>query len=110
MRHRESAIQKECVRWYRLQYPYGCIFAIPNGGQRSRTEAAIMKGEGVMAGVADLFVMQKNGKGLFIEMKTAEGVQTAYQKEFENTCKRHGYGYAICRGIDDFIHIIKNSE
>ena len=30
------------------------LFAVPNGGGRSRIEAGIMKAEGVTAGVSDL--------------------------------------------------------
>lgn len=46
-------MQRMCVGWFRLQYPAvgKLLFAVPNGGARSRTEAAIMKAEGVTAGV-----------------------------------------------------------
>ena len=56
MRHIESQIQKDCVTWFRLQYPKigRLLFAVPNGGARNAKEAAIMKGEGVTAGVAAL--------------------------------------------------------
>ena len=57
MRHAESDIQQACVSWFRWQYPRYAklLFAVPNGGQRSAVEAKIMSGEGVMAGVADVF-------------------------------------------------------
>lgn len=46
MTHNESALQRTCVSWFRLQYPLiaRLLFAVPNGGGRSRVEAAIMKG------------------------------------------------------------------
>lgn len=49
MRHIESQIQKDCVTWFRLQYPKigRLLFAVPNGGARNAKEAAIMKGEGL---------------------------------------------------------------
>lgn len=39
-----------------MQYPsYAlCLTSVPNGGLRSKTEAAIMKAEGMTAGAADL--------------------------------------------------------
>lgn len=48
-------MQRMCVGWFRFQYPAvgKLLFAVPNGGARSRTEAAIMKAEGVTAGVTD---------------------------------------------------------
>lgn len=52
-----------CVSWFRLKYPAigKLLFAVPNGGARSRTEAAIMKAEGVTAGVADLILLIGRG-------------------------------------------------
>lgn len=63
MRHIESQIQKDCVTWFRLQYPKigRLLFAVPNGGARNAKEAAIMKGEGVTAGVADLILLYPSG-------------------------------------------------
>lgn len=74
MRHIESQIQKDCVTWFRLQYPKigRLLFAVPNGGARNAKEAAIMKGEGVTAGVADLILLYPSGgfHSLCIEFKT----------------------------------------
>jgi hypothetical protein len=56
----ESKLQISMVKWFRLQYPDYVLYAIPNGGNRSAITGAIMKAEGTMAGVADLFLMQPN--------------------------------------------------
>lgn len=47
-RHEESHLQRQCVAWFRLQYPKlaRLLFAVPNGGGRSKVEAGIMKAEG----------------------------------------------------------------
>ena len=105
MHHKESKIQQNSVRWFRYQYPDYILFSIPNGGRRGKTEASIMKGEGVLAGVADLFLAMpsKNFHGLFIEMKTEKGRQTESQKRFEERAITSGYCYKICRSIDEFI-------
>jgi hypothetical protein len=107
-RHTESRIQQNAIRWFRYQYPELLLFAIPNGGVRSKTEAAIMKGEGVVAGVSDLFLSVPNTMyhGLYIEMKTEKGRQGDYQKIFQEKVEKFGYKYAVCRSLDEFIETV----
>jgi hypothetical protein len=105
MKHEESTLQSQCVRWCRLEYPHITIFAIPNGGNRNAITGAIMKREGVLAGVADLFLMRPSMgiyHGLFIEMKTDKGKQSSSQKAFQLQCEMAGYAYAVCRSFDEF--------
>jgi hypothetical protein len=108
MKHEESITQRAAVSWFRYQYPNLLLFAIPNGGARSNIEAAIMKGEGVLAGAADLFLSVPNGRfhGLYIEMKSCKGRQSACQKKFQEKAESQGYGYEVCRSLDEFIEII----
>ena len=110
-RHIESSIQTACVSWFRLQYPNYLCFSIPNGGSRNRIEAAHLKREGAMAGVSDLIVITPNAV-LFVEMKTAKGKQSEYQKEFEKRVTALGFEYKVCRSLQDFIltveHFIKD--
>ena len=110
MRHEESKIQQSFIKWIRHQYPYIICFAIPNGGNRSKIEAAIMKGEGVLAGVADLFIMKPNTKkhGLFIEVKTLKGKLTKSQEEFKKNSISNRYEYVICRNLYEFINTVDN--
>jgi hypothetical protein len=91
-----------------MQYPELTCFAIPNGGFRNKVEAAVMKGEGILPGVADLFLMRSSFDyaGLFIEIKTDKGRQTDAQKKFEKNCALEGYGYEVVRSLDEFIQII----
>ena len=83
-RHIESQIQRSCKKWF--DYQYGqfsqLLFAVPNGGLRGKREAAIMKAEGMTAGVADmiLLVSRKGYGSLCIEFKTAKGRQRTYKK------------------------------
>ena len=51
------------------------LFHIPNGGMRSKSEAARFKAEGVKPGVPDLFLPVARGPwhGLFIELKRQKG-------------------------------------
>lgn len=109
-RHIESDIQKNCVKWFRLQYPKiaKLLIAVPNGGARNRTEAAIMKGEGVTAGVSDLilFLPTPEHHALLIEMKTPTGRQQDSQKEWQNLVETVGYKYALCRSFEEFQDLI----
>lgn len=98
-----------CVSWFRLKYPAigKLLFAIPNGGARSRTEAAIMKAEGVTAGVADLILLIGRGgfNALCIEMKTTDRRSTLSDAQIEwrslaiTNGSRHAVGsHRIYRG------------
>lgn len=106
MTHEESNIQRWCVFWFRRQYPRlaRVLFAVPNGGARSRVTAAILKAEGVVAGVADLLLLVPSGQyhGLCIEMKTRRGRQQPTQKEWQREVESQGYKYTVCRSVDEF--------
>lgn len=106
MTHPESILQRNCVTWFRLQYPHlaQLLFAVPNGGGRSRVEAAIMKGEGVLPGVADLILLVPRGAyaSLCIEMKTETGRQSPAQKAWQHTAQEAGNLYVVVRSFEDF--------
>jgi hypothetical protein len=55
-------------------------FAIPNGCARSKAEASIMKGTGVVAGMPDLDFV-RDGRAYFLELKAAGGRPTEKQLE-----------------------------
>ena len=59
MNQEEHNIQCACVRWFNYQWPEyrGLLFAVPNGGARSKATAGKLKAEGVVAGVADLILL-----------------------------------------------------
>lgn len=111
MRHDESTLQRNCVFWFRMQYPHLRLnlFAVPNGGSRRRIEGAIMKAEGVTAGVADLLLLfpAQGFHGLCIEMKTKTGRQRPTQKAWQGAVERCGYKYALCRTFDEFNRLIR---
>jgi len=108
MKHKESELQQTCIKWFRLYYTSKIIFAIPNGGSRHVIEAARLKREGVLAGVADLCILVANSQyhALFIELKIGKGYQTINQKEFEQYCIKNDYQYSVCRSFDEFVKIV----
>lgn len=111
MRHIESEIQRQCVKWFRLQYADLALllFAVPNGGARNKVEAGIMKGEGVTAGVADMLFLYPNSEhhGLCIEFKTEKGKQQDSQKRFQRKVEAFGYRYEIVRSLESFMSLIR---
>lgn len=109
MQNIESQIQQACMRWVRLEYPRLVVYAIPNGGHRNPVTGAILKAEGVLAGVADIFVAKANKyhHGLYIEMKAPKGRQSTSQRAFERAVSLEGYQYSLCRSFEDFRGVIK---
>lgn len=108
-RNLESNLQISCVNWFNYQYPSRVIFSIPNGGSRNAIEAKRLKAEGVMSGVADLFIMESNNSyhGLFIELKYGNtNNQSENQIEFEKLCIDRDYLYTVARSFEDFNNIV----
>lgn len=118
MKHLEHNLQTACVRLFRMKWPKyaGLLFAIPNGAKLAGTPLQRAKAwkrleaEGARPGVADLFLAVPSGDlcGLFIEMKTEIGRQSAEQREFEADAVGAGYGYVITRDLEAFIKIVQN--
>lgn len=106
----EHKIQCECVRWFYAQWREfgGLLFAVPNGGRRDAATGAKLKREGVVPGVADLmlFVARKGLHGLCIEMKTPKGRQSDVQKIWQQQVQKQGYGYVVCRGVEEFVEVV----
>lgn len=121
MNQEEHNLQCACVKWFAYQHPelQGLLFAVPNGGARSKATAGKLKAEGVVAGVADLILLVPQWfttwrgqqgclyAGLCIEMKTKTGRQSSEQGLWQLKVESHGYKYAVCRNLDDFIATVE---
>lgn len=106
----ESDTQQKCVEWFRYVYPKLILFAIPNGGARRKVEAGIMKGEGVLAGVSDLFLMEPRGMyhGMFIEMKFRKNGLTQEQIQFFMSAEKRNFKCVVCKHVDEFMKEVNN--
>ena len=62
----------------------------------------ILQGLGCYPGVTDLIAV-RDGRIVFIELKTKTGKQSDYQKQFQSDLEAAGGEYILCRGIDDLI-------
>jgi hypothetical protein len=85
------------------------LFAIPNGGKRSKTEAARMKKMGVKPGVSDLLlpIPRKGFHGLWIELKAKKGKPTKEQLEWLDKMTAEGYAAVLCYGCLSAIKTIE---
>ena len=111
MKTTEHEIQVACVNYFRLRYPKGLIYAIPNGGQRNVIVAAKLKSEGVLSGVPDLHIpiAKKGFHGLYIELKNGKsGKVSDNQKTIMEKLQNEGYQCEVCRSFDEFRTIIDN--
>ena len=106
--HEESQLQQLCVAWFRSTYPAiaPLLIAVPNAARRSARTGAILKREGLTAGVADLILLVGRGEfhSLCIEMKTRRkgSGQSARQIEWERVAEDNGNKYVVCRDLDEF--------
>lgn len=55
---------------------------------------------GSVKGIADLYAL-KNGRSVWIEVKTPKGRQSVDQVAFEQDVKQHGGAYIVARSVDD---------
>ena len=106
LEHREQAA---LITWARLQSDPVCwLFAIPNGGARSKRTAGRMKAEGVLKGVPDLCLPVSRGgyHALYIEMKSPRGRLTPAQQQMIERLRGGGYAVEIARSWIEATEII----
>src|SRR6478736_735319 len=97
----EHEEQCDFVRWARQNYPEHRVFAVPNGGKRSPSEAMRLQAEGVTAGVPDLFFPSLL---LWIEMKRppkgkrggGRGRVSADQGDWHSYLRDIGHRVVVC--------------
>ena len=87
------------------------LFAIPNGGYRSKATAARMKATGEKAGVPDMFlpVPRCGSHGLWIELKRRYKDLThisSNQKLWVESLRQQGYMVYVCYGWEEARHTI----
>ena len=112
----ESQEQKALFKWWRVysrHAPHLVMYHIPNGGKRSKSEAARFRTMGVKAGVPDIFLPVKRSghwltgpsdmiapyNGLYIELKRQHGgTVSPAQKTWIAALRIAGYAVEVCKG------------
>ena len=111
MKQTEHEIQVACVNYFRLRYPKGLIYAIPNGGQRNVIVVSKLKAEGALSGVPDLHIpiAKKGFHSLYIELKNGKaGKVSDNQKAIMEKLQSEGYRCEVCRSFDEFKNVVND--
>lgn len=99
--HEEQTALFQRAAWSLGKYPeLRWLFAVPNGGHRSKAVAGKLKAEGVKKGVPDIWLPVPRGTfhGLIIEMKVAVNRPSGQQREWLAYLDSAGYRVAVCYG------------
>lgn len=108
----ETAIQSSFISWVRYaektDWRLKLLFAVPNGGHRSKVTAAIMKREGQRAGVPDTILPYPAGPfvGLAIEFKRPGKPTTESQDKYIPLLEDAGWLVTICTDADQAIKTV----
>ena len=108
--HPEDAEQRAVCKYLDLKRILYCH--VPNGGGRSKIEAAIMKGLGVKAGVPDLLIFDRPIPGIAgcaIEMKSATGRVSPQQKEWLDALEKRGWLVCVARSAGEAIAFLRGN-
>lgn len=106
MKRPEQALQRNVIKMLDAILPQPSHFHhVPNGGGRSKIEAAILKGQGVKPGVPDVFVFAP-GVVVAIEMKIEGGRISPYQKAVMEKLRQCGVHTAVCYSVDDVLETL----
>lgn len=111
---KEHKTQKSLIKWVNVMKfnhaELDLLFAVPNGGWRSKASAGKIKAEGAKAGVPDLVlpVARHGYHGLFIELKTEAGVLSSKQEIWINKLQGEGYLCAVPFGLNEAIGVLES--
>ena len=110
----ESQVQKAFIKWCResgdsrLRW----VHSTQTAGARSIPARMRAKQEGMLAGVADVFIPYpaKSKHGIYIEFKSPHAPKRSWNKpdqlEFRDWCREHGYAWYMVDNANDAIEIV----
>lgn len=97
----EQDLQRQLVKALGyLLTPETFFFAVPNGGWRSNTEAAIFQGQGVKAGVPDLIFVSK-GQFYGLELKAGGNTLSVAQRDVHDLLRKAGARVETVRTMNE---------
>lgn len=101
----EIKLQAECFQWAWNTFPETrtLLFAVPNGGKRSKIEAMQLKASGVVPGIPDLLLIW-DGIVTGFELKTTKGKTRDNQLDLHEIWRKNGIVVHIIRDFEDFKH------
>lgn len=106
-RRDEDAIQAAVVLHLAVRKMPGVVaFAIPNGGLRSKPEAARMKATGTRPGAPDLVIV-KDGRFHGLEIKTERGRVSSAQETMMAELQAAGALVSVAHGLDEALETLE---
>jgi len=86
------------------------FYHFPLEGKRNPMYAKILKRQGMIPGVSDIFLPRGNAfhKGVWIELKTLAGKISPAQTVFMNQMIDEGYLARVCYSAEEAIQLIKD--
>ena len=67
------------------------------------------QGLGAYKGFADLTAV-KDGKTIYVEIKTPTGRLSDWQKQFKHDIEAHGAQYIVCRSVEDITPYLTSTQ
>jgi hypothetical protein len=105
--HAEDGVQRVVCQHLQIRGANKLVWwHTPNGGKRNRIEAAVMKGLGVRAGVADLIAVH-DGRAFALELKADGGRPTEAQLQFIDEFRAAGGNAVVAEGLDQALRTLE---
>jgi hypothetical protein len=103
----EDSLQARCFKhWNKYYRKVSLLFSVPNGQERNFFEASIAVATGLTSGVADLILLLRGPKTVFLELKALKGRQRKDQIIFEASVKKLGFEYHLIRTFEEFTDLL----
>lgn len=102
--HKEAVALMKLVDMHTGRWPeLARMFAVPNGGARSKATAGKLKAEGVRAGVPDYLLPLRRGQhvGLAIELKASGGRVEPEQRDWLTHLQSQGWVAVTAYGAEE---------
>lgn len=87
--------------------PGWLFFHVPAGEARDRRHAAKLKALGAKAGIADLLLINPNGRLFALELKRVGAGLSPQQQGFRDFCNGAGVSFAVARSLDEAVAAFK---
>lgn len=106
VKRHEQALQRQVAKLFDICLPAQCVwYAVPNGGFRTKAEAAIMKSTGTKAGVPDLCIIWR-GRPHFIELKSPNGRLSIAQHDMHLRLTLAGAIVITCTSLEGVVEFL----
>lgn len=102
----EDALQVSIAEYLHRCWPSLIWWHTPNGGARSPREGARFRRMGVRAGVPDLVIIGREGRAIFVELKTDKGRLSDAQGDFLGAAREAGCLCFLARSLSEMMAIM----